>query len=60
MESIINDKIEKRTQRQNGEGSGDIERQKDLLDLMMDSRNEEGDSLNEVELADHTKTYLFY
>lgn len=52
--------INARTQKQSEREKGGEERQRDLLDLMMESRSEEGDALNQLELANHTKTYTFF
>jgi len=52
--TILNKKVQKKEQ----EGQRESAEIRDLLDLMMDSQNEDGAVLNNEELCNHTKTFL--
>jgi Cytochrome P450 len=64
VKTIIAQKLEKREQKQQNKTKKEEEeeeenrQQKDLLDFMIDSTNEEGAVLTRAELADQTKTYV--
>jgi hypothetical protein len=56
VKTIIEEKSEKRAARIQ-KADEESEEMRDLLDIMMDSQNEEGAVLTRQELADQTKTY---